>query len=81
MNVLYAVWDIADDKWFRKPNTSDASQYEILYPELPAHVAAWFWVTFEILVLICFLFVGLVAFKVRLSAGANSKYNKAENER
>jgi hypothetical protein len=36
--------DLADDKYFKKQNTSDATQFEILYPELPTHLAAWLWV-------------------------------------
>ncbi|EJD48294.1 hypothetical protein AURDEDRAFT_113110 [Auricularia subglabra TFB-10046 SS5] len=63
MNVLYAVWDVADDKFFKKQNTSDATQFEILYPGLSAHIAAWCWIFFEIGVLIAFILAGLAAFK------------------
>ncbi|KAH7097585.1 peptidase M50B-like-domain-containing protein [Auriculariales sp. MPI-PUGE-AT-0066] len=63
MNVLYVVWDLADDKFFKKQNTSDATQFEILYPELPTHLAAWLWILFQLGVFLCFIFIGLIAFK------------------
>ena len=29
--------DIADDKYFRKVNDSDATQFGIMFPSIPAH--------------------------------------------
>ena len=55
--------DIADDKYFRKANDSDATQWSILYPRIPAHVWATLWILFEIAVLIGFVLLGIVAFK------------------
>ncbi|KAI0954933.1 hypothetical protein AcW1_006677 [Taiwanofungus camphoratus] len=37
MNVFYVVWDIADDKYFRKQNDSDATQFAMLFPRIGAH--------------------------------------------
>lgn len=31
------VGDIADDKYFRKANDSDATQFWLLYPKIGAH--------------------------------------------
>jgi len=63
MNVLYVVWDVADDKFFKKPNSSDCTQFELLYPEMPMHLSAWLWIIFEVLVLVGFILAGLAAFK------------------
>ncbi|KAH8093803.1 peptidase M50B-like-domain-containing protein [Cristinia sonorae] len=63
MNILYVVWDIADDKYFRKANDSDATQFALLYPRIGAHVWAAIWIVFEIAVLIGFVFLGIVCFK------------------
>ncbi|KAL1941136.1 hypothetical protein VTO73DRAFT_7348 [Trametes versicolor] len=63
MNALYVVWDIADDKYFRKANDSDATQWGILYPRIPAHVWATLWIMFEIAVLTGFVLLGIAAFK------------------
>jgi len=63
MNIFYAVWDLADDKFFHKVNDSDATQFEILYPKIRAHVWALFWIFFEICVLVGFILIGIVGFK------------------
>ncbi|KAI0923821.1 hypothetical protein AcW1_006677 [Taiwanofungus camphoratus] len=63
MNVFYVVWDIADDKYFRKQNDSDATQFAMLFPRIGAHVWASLWILFEIGVLIAFILLGIVAFK------------------
>ncbi|TDL23771.1 hypothetical protein BD410DRAFT_787052 [Rickenella mellea] len=64
MNVFYVVWDIADDKFFRKVNDSDATQFGVLFPRIPAHVWATFWILFEVGVLIGFIFIGIASFKL-----------------
>ncbi|EJF64240.1 peptidase M50B-like-domain-containing protein [Dichomitus squalens] len=63
MNALYVVWDIADDKYFRKANDSDATQWSIMYPKTRAHVWAIFWIAFEVAVIIGFVLLGIAAFK------------------
>lgn len=63
MNVFYVVWDIADDKYFRKANDSDATQFAMLYKRVPPHVWAMLWILFEIGVLIGFVLLGIVVFK------------------
>ncbi|PCH44228.1 hypothetical protein WOLCODRAFT_26566 [Wolfiporia cocos MD-104 SS10] len=63
MNVFYVVWDVADDKYFRKANDSDATQFALLYPRVQAHVWAIIWILFEIGVLIAFMLLGIVAFR------------------
>ena len=55
--------DIADDKYFRKANDSDATQWSIMYPKTRAHVWAIFWITFEVAVIIGFVLLGIAAFK------------------
>ncbi|KZV99963.1 hypothetical protein EXIGLDRAFT_604847, partial [Exidia glandulosa HHB12029] len=66
MKYLHCSGDVADDKFFKKQNTSDATQFEILYPELPTHLAAWLWIMFQLGVFIGFIFLGIIAFKVCL---------------
>jgi len=63
MNIFYCVWDIADDKYFRKANDSDATQFGLMYPKIPAHVWATFWILFEIASLIGFVLIGIASFK------------------
>ena len=58
-----AQGDIADDKYFRKANDSDATQWSIMYPKTRAHVWAIFWITFEVAVIIGFVLLGIAAFK------------------
>ena len=53
--------DIADDKYFRKANDSDATQWSIMYPKTRAHVWAIFWITFEVAVIIGFVLLGIAA--------------------
>ncbi|KAI0821554.1 peptidase M50B-like-domain-containing protein [Irpex lacteus] len=63
MNALYVVWDIADDKYFRKANDSDATQFWVLYPSIGAHIWALLWLIFELGVITGFVLVGIVCFK------------------
>ncbi|KAI0073276.1 hypothetical protein K474DRAFT_1678024 [Panus rudis PR-1116 ss-1] len=63
MNVLFVIWDIADDKYFRKANDSDATQFSIMFPSIGAHVWAFIWMVFEIAVLIGFVLLGITCFK------------------
>lgn len=64
MNIFYVVWDVADDMYFRKVNQSDASQFAILYKRVGAHIWAILWILFELGVLIGFIFLGIVSFKI-----------------
>ncbi|TFK51762.1 hypothetical protein OE88DRAFT_1658371 [Heliocybe sulcata] len=64
MNVFYVVWDIADDKFFRKANDSDCTQFSLMYPKISAHVWALLWILFDTGVLIGFIFVGITSFKM-----------------
>lgn len=63
MNVLYVIWDIADDKYFRKANDSDATQFSLLYPKIGAHVWGLLWILFELVILVGFVLLGLTKFK------------------
>lgn len=36
-SLTIGTGDIADDKYFRKANDSDATQFALLYPQLGAH--------------------------------------------
>ncbi|EKM49999.1 uncharacterized protein PHACADRAFT_264473 [Phanerochaete carnosa HHB-10118-sp] len=64
MNTLYVIWDIADDKYFRKANDSDATQFSLLYPSLGPHVWGLLWIIFEIAILTGFVLLGVVCFKM-----------------
>ncbi|KZP16643.1 hypothetical protein FIBSPDRAFT_957884 [Athelia psychrophila] len=64
MNVLYAVWDVADDRFFRKPNTSDCTQFSLMFPRISMHVWALFWILFQIGMLIGFVLIGIASFKL-----------------
>ncbi|EJD07410.1 uncharacterized protein FOMMEDRAFT_100622 [Fomitiporia mediterranea MF3/22] len=66
MNVFYVIWDITDDKFFRKVNDSDITQWNILFPRIKAPVWAVFWILFDIAVLIGFLFIGIASFKLNV---------------
>lgn len=63
MHIYYCVWDIADDKYFRKINDSDATQFGLMFPSIPGHVWAVFWILFETGVLIAFILLGVAVFK------------------
>ncbi|KAL5531538.1 hypothetical protein ACEPAG_4415 [Sanghuangporus baumii] len=64
MNVFYVIWDITDDKFFRKVNDSDITQWNVLYPRIKAPVWAIFWILFDVAVIIGFLFIGIASFKL-----------------
>ncbi|KAH9970973.1 peptidase M50B-like-domain-containing protein [Lactifluus volemus] len=55
IHSLYVIWDIADEKFFHKPNDSDS---------VPSHVWALFWITFQLGALVGFIFIGLASFKL-----------------
>ncbi|KAF8661268.1 hypothetical protein AX16_001370 [Volvariella volvacea WC 439] len=63
MNVLFAVWDVADDKFFQKANTSDAQQWEMLHPRIKSHVWATIWILFEVGVLAGVVILGIWEFR------------------
>ncbi|KAG6332522.1 hypothetical protein ID866_6572, partial [Astraeus odoratus] len=63
-SVKRVAGDITDDKFFRKANDSDCTQFHLLFPRLSAHFWACVWIMFEIGVCIAFLFLGIVSFKV-----------------
>jgi len=64
MNILFVVWDVADDRFFHKTNDSDATQFALLYPRIGAHVWATFWITFQLASLAGFAVLGIFAFKM-----------------
>ncbi|KAJ7583276.1 peptidase M50B-like-domain-containing protein [Mycena floridula] len=63
MNVLYVIWDVADDRFFHKTNDSDATQFAILYPRIPPHAWATIWIVFQLGILVAFSVLGLMVFK------------------
>ncbi|KAF8239360.1 hypothetical protein L208DRAFT_1386242 [Tricholoma matsutake] len=67
MNVLFVVWDVADDRFFHKTNDSDATQFYFLYPRIGPHIWATFWVIFSISVLAAFAILGIMVFKLSTS--------------
>ncbi|KAF9453521.1 hypothetical protein P691DRAFT_800148 [Macrolepiota fuliginosa MF-IS2] len=64
MNILFVIWDVADDRFFHKTNDSDAAQFSILYPKIPTHVWATFWILFQLGGLAGFALLGIYAFKM-----------------
>ncbi|KAG1814521.1 peptidase M50B-like-domain-containing protein [Suillus variegatus] len=54
-------WDLTDDKFFRKANDSDCTQFNLMFPRISAHVWACFWIMFQTGVCISFLFLGIVS--------------------
>ncbi|TFK32787.1 peptidase M50B-like-domain-containing protein [Crucibulum laeve] len=64
MNILFVIWDVADDRFFHKTNDSDATQFSILYPRIGAHLWATFWIIFQLGVLAAFVILGIYAFKL-----------------
>lgn len=64
MNILFVIWDVADDRFFHKTNDSDAAQFYILYPAIPTHVWALFWIMFQFGALAGFSLLGIFAFKM-----------------
>ncbi|KDR65725.1 hypothetical protein GALMADRAFT_131341 [Galerina marginata CBS 339.88] len=64
MNILFVVWDVADDRFFHKTNDSDATQFAILYPRIGAHIWATFWIIFQLGCLAGFAVLGIYAFKI-----------------
>ncbi|KAJ6581372.1 peptidase M50B-like-domain-containing protein [Mycena capillaripes] len=63
MNVLFVIWDVADDRFFHKTNDSDATQFAILYPSTSPHHWAGFWILFQLGVLAAFSVLGIMVFK------------------
>lgn len=37
------MWDFIDDRFFKKLNDSDATQFSLLYPKVPAHCKPLFY--------------------------------------
>ncbi|TFK25624.1 hypothetical protein FA15DRAFT_617404 [Coprinopsis marcescibilis] len=64
MNILFVIWDVADDRFFHKTNDSDATQFSLLFPKIGAHVWATFWILFQLGFLAGFSLLGIFAFKL-----------------
>ncbi|KAF8318803.1 hypothetical protein DL93DRAFT_2164971 [Clavulina sp. PMI_390] len=63
MNVFFALWDYLDDAYFKKANDSDCTQYSLLYPKTKPNHWALVWVTFEIIIFIGFILLGIAELK------------------
>jgi len=63
MNILFVIWDVADDRFFHKTNDSDATQFAILFPKTSPHQWATFWILFQLGVLAAFSVLGIMVFK------------------
>ncbi|KAF4569824.1 hypothetical protein EYR40_008804 [Pleurotus pulmonarius] len=63
MNILFVIWDVADDRFFHKTNQSDATQFNVLMPRIPAHIWACLWIIYSAGVLAGFVILGIAAFK------------------
>ncbi|EUC59680.1 peptidase M50B-like protein, partial [Rhizoctonia solani AG-3 Rhs1AP] len=64
MSIFFVVWDFTDDCFFKKLNDSDATQFSLLYPKVPAHYWATGWLVLSSLVFIGMLLLGIAVFKV-----------------
>jgi len=64
LHIFYVIWDISDEKFFKKVNDSDATQFSLLYPSISPHVWAILWIMYEVVWLIGFMFIGIAAFKL-----------------
>ncbi|KDQ26793.1 hypothetical protein PLEOSDRAFT_1043678, partial [Pleurotus ostreatus PC15] len=67
LSILFVIWDVADDRFFHKTNQSDATQFNVLIPRVPAHIWACFWIIFSAGVLAGFVILGIAAFKVPIT--------------
>ncbi|CAE6376122.1 unnamed protein product [Rhizoctonia solani] len=63
MSIFFVVWDFTDDRFFKKLNDSDATQFSLLYPKVPPHYWATGWLIFSSLVFIGMLLLGIAVFK------------------
>ncbi|CAE6454659.1 unnamed protein product [Rhizoctonia solani] len=63
MSIFFVVWDFTDDRFFKKLNDSDATQFSLLYPKVPPHYWATGWLVFSSLVFIGMLLLGIAVFK------------------
>ncbi|CAE7217298.1 unnamed protein product, partial [Rhizoctonia solani] len=63
MSIFFVVWDFTDDRFFKKLNDSDATQFSLLYPKVPAHYWATGWLVFSSLLFIGMLLLGIAVFK------------------
>ncbi|KAJ7066745.1 peptidase M50B-like-domain-containing protein [Mycena amicta] len=63
MNILFVIWDVADDRFFHKTNDSDATQFALLFPKTSPHHWALFWIVFQLGVLAAFSVLGIMVFK------------------
>jgi len=63
MNIFYVVWDFTDERLYRRPNDSDASQFVHIYRGTSGHCWAILWIMFSVAVCIGFLLLGIVVFK------------------
>ncbi|KAF8270684.1 peptidase M50B-like-domain-containing protein [Lactarius quietus] len=64
LHALYAIWDVTDEKFFRKPNDSDCTQFSYVFKSIPPHVWAVFWITFQLGWLVGFILIGIASFKL-----------------
>ncbi|KAH8832636.1 peptidase M50B-like-domain-containing protein [Flagelloscypha sp. PMI_526] len=64
MNIFYAIWDVADDRYFQKTNDSDATQFALLYPGTTAHFWASIWITFQLAFFAGFAVLGIECLKL-----------------
>lgn len=64
LHALYAIWDVTDEKFFRKPNDSDCTQFSYVFKSIPSHVWAVFWIAFQLAWLVGFVLIGIASFKL-----------------
>jgi len=63
MNLFFALWDYLDDRYFKKANDSDCTQYTLLYPKTRPHQWALAWIGIDIIFFIGFILLGIATLK------------------
>jgi len=63
MNVFYVVWDISDERFMKKANTSDITQFTLLFPSTSTSFWIIFWFILSAGSLVGFSFLGQILWK------------------
>jgi len=64
MNVFYVVWDITDERFLKKANTSDITQFTLLFPSTNTSLWITFWFVLAAGSLVGFSFLGQIVWKL-----------------
>ncbi|KAG8785285.1 hypothetical protein FRB91_011741, partial [Serendipita sp. 411] len=62
LTVLYPFWDLIDERFKKKQNSSDITQYSLMFPSIPRPVWTVFWSLLTTAALLGFSALGYVKF-------------------